>query len=92
MDEVEHVHCAEPDAAAGLCRGHHVFDLYQALTEARIDIQSLRVSARTAPSPSLPPRTPRPSASAAEATFSVPLSTSYEWSATEPGIPVEGSP
>ena len=60
VDEVEHVYCAEPDEAAGLCRGHQVFDLYQALTEARIDIQSLRVSARTAPSPSLPPRTAAP--------------------------------
>lgn len=92
MDEVEHVYCAEPDEVAGLCRDHQVFDLYQAMTEARIDIQSMRISARTAPSPSLPPRTPRPSASAGEATFSVPLSTSYEWLAAEPSIPAGGSP
>ncbi len=92
VDEVEHVYCADPDAAEGICRGHQVFDLYQALAEARIDIQSMRISARTAPSPSLPPRTPRPSASADDATFSVPLSTSYGWSATEPVIPAEGGP
>jgi hypothetical protein len=92
VDEVEHVYCAEPDMAAGLCRGHRIFDLYQALTEARIDIQSLRISARTAPGVTLPPRTPRPSASAADATFSVPLSTSYAWSATEPSIPAERGP
>ncbi len=59
------------------------------MTEARIDIQSMRISARTAPSPTLAPRTPRPSAGTADATFSTPLSTSYEWSATEPSIPAE---
>jgi hypothetical protein len=90
VDEVEHVYCAEPDEAAGLCRGHQIFDLYQALTEARIDIQSMRISARTAPSLTLAPRTPRPSAGTADATFSTPLSTSYEWSAAEPHIPDEG--
>jgi hypothetical protein len=90
VDEVEHVYCVDPDPASGLCRGHQVFDLYQALTEARIDIHSVRISARTAPSPALPPRTPRPSAGTGDATFSIPLSTSYEWSATEPHIPDEG--
>ena len=83
--------CADPDQAVGICRGHRVFDLYQALTEARIDIQSVRISARTAPGPSLPPRTPRPASDGSEGTFSMPLSTSYEWSAAEPRIPVEGS-
>jgi hypothetical protein len=91
VDEVEHVYCVDPDTAAGLCRGHQVFDLYQALTEARIDIQSMRISARTAPGVTLPPRTPQPSASAGDATFSIPLSTTYEWSATEPDVPAEGA-
>ncbi|HWN66748.1 MAG TPA: hypothetical protein VNM90_03860 [Haliangium sp.] len=90
VDEVGHVVCASPDQAEGICRGHRVFDLYQALTEARIDIQSVRISARTAPGPSLPPRTPRPAAGGGDGTFSTPLSTSYEWSAAEPRMPAEG--
>jgi hypothetical protein len=90
VDEVAHVVCADPDQAAGLCRGHRVFDLYQALIDARIDIQSTRISARTAPGPSLPPRTPRPATSGSDGTFSLPLSTSYEWSAIESRIPAEG--
>jgi hypothetical protein len=90
VDEVEHVRCVDPEATLGICRGHQVFDLYQALTEARIDIRTVRVSARTAPSASLPPRTLRPAASGSDSTFSTPLSTAYEWSATEPGLPAEG--
>ncbi|HWN71352.1 MAG TPA: hypothetical protein VNM90_27125 [Haliangium sp.] len=90
VDEVAHVVCADPDPVAGICHGHRVFDLYQSLTEARIDIQSVRISARTAPGPALPPRTPRPATSGSDGTFSTPLSTSYEWSAAEPRIPAEG--
>lgn len=90
VDEAGHVVCAEPDQGAGLCRGHRVFDLYQALTEARIDIRAARISARTAPGPSLQPRTPRPGAGGSESTFSTPLSMTYEWAATEPRIPAEG--
>jgi surfactin synthase thioesterase subunit len=89
VDEVGHVVCADPDQAAGTCGGHRVFDLYQALTEARIDIRAVRISARTAPGPSLPPRTPRPATSGSDGTFSIPLSTPYEWSTTEPRIPPE---
>ena len=44
--EVAHVVCASPDPAAGICHGHRVFDPCQALTEARIDIQSARLNAR----------------------------------------------
>ena len=90
VDEVGHVVCADPDQAAGICRGHRVFDLYQALIEARIDVRTVRISARTAPGPLLPPRTPRPATSGSDGTFSMPLSTSYEWSTTEPSIPPEG--
>jgi hypothetical protein len=90
VDEVEQVVCGQPDPAAGVCRGHRVFDLYQALTEARIDVQSVRISAGTAPGPSLAPRTPRPASDGSEGTFSTPLSTSYDWSAAEPRIPAEG--
>jgi hypothetical protein len=90
VDEVARVVCASPDPAEGVCRGHRVFDLYQALTEARIDIQSVRISARTAPGPLLPPRTPRPATGGSEGTFSTPLATAYDWSAVEPRIPPEG--
>lgn len=82
VDEIGHVFCASPDQAASICDAHQ--------TEARIDIQTVRISARTAPGPSLPPRTPRPAAGGSDGTFSTPRSTSYEWSASEPRIPAEG--
>jgi hypothetical protein len=75
---------------AGDCTDHEFFALYQALTAAHIDIQSVRISARTAPTATLPPRVPRPARSANVSTFSSPVSTSYAWSTTEERIPVEG--
>jgi hypothetical protein len=81
--------CHDEDAA-GNCIRHQFFTLYQALTTARIDLQSIRISARTAPSPTLPARVPRPARSANVSTFSSPVSTSYAWFTTEERIPVEG--
>jgi hypothetical protein len=75
---------------AGNCTAHQFFALYQALTAARIDIQSVRISARTAPTATLPPRVPRPARSANASTLSSPVSTSYVWSTTEERVPVEG--
>jgi hypothetical protein len=74
---------------AGICTRHLFFALYQALTAARIDIQSIRISARTAPTATLPPRVPRPARSANVSTLSSPVFTSYAWSTTEERIPVE---
>jgi hypothetical protein len=87
------------ESGFNLCRGqnqtddcihHQFFALYQALTAASIDIQLIRISARTAPSPTLPARVPRPARSANVSTFSSPVSTSYAWSTTEDLIPFEG--
>jgi hypothetical protein len=74
----------------GACIDHEFFALYQALTAAHLDIQSIRISGRTAPSPTLPARVPRPARSANASTLSSPVSTSYAWSTTEERIPVEG--
>jgi hypothetical protein len=82
--------CRDENPITGECDHHEFFTLYQALTDARIDLQSLRVSARTAPSPSLPARTPRPARSTSVSTFSTPVSTSYAWSTAESHIPIEG--
>ena len=71
------------------CLEHEFYAVYQALTGARIDIQSLRISARTAPSPTLTPRRPRPARNASASTLSTPVSTSYAWSTTEERLPAE---
>jgi hypothetical protein len=80
----------ENEDLVGNCTRHQFFALYQALTAAHIDIQFLRISVRTAPSPTLPARVPRPARSANASTLSSPVSTSYAWSTTEERIPVEG--
>jgi hypothetical protein len=80
--------CHEQDLV-GNCIVHRFFALYQALTTAHIDIQSIRISVRTAPTATLPPRVPRPARSANASTLSSPVFTSYVWSTTEERIPVE---
>jgi hypothetical protein len=82
--------CEQQIDMTGECQGHEFFSLYQALTAAHIDVQSIRISARTAPSPTLPARVPRPARSANASTFSSPAFTSYAWSTTEERIPFEG--
>jgi hypothetical protein len=83
--------CSLPDMMpGGGCGGHEFFALYQSLTAARIDIQSIRISARTAPRSTLPARAPRPARSTNVSTFSSPVSTSHAWSTAEARIPFEG--
>jgi hypothetical protein len=81
--------CQQEDAMTGDCLGHEFFTLYQALIGVRLDIQSLRISARTAPSPVLTPREPRPARNASASTLSAPISTTYAWSTTEERLPAE---
>jgi hypothetical protein len=81
--------CTEQFDMTGEYRRHEFFSLYQALTAAHIDIQSIRISARTAPSPTLLARVPRPARSANASTLSSPVSTSYAWSTMEEHIPFE---
>jgi hypothetical protein len=82
--------CSFPSMVPGRCDEHEFFTVYQALTAARIDIQSIRISARTAPRSTLPARVPRPARSTNVSTFSSPVSTSHAWSTTEDRIPFEG--
>lgn len=81
--------CADQDLMTLLCVNHEFYTLYQALTDARIEIQSLRISARAAPSPTLPPRVPRPPRNPSQSTLSTPVSTSHAWSTTEERLPAE---
>jgi hypothetical protein len=81
--------CRDENPITGSCDRHEFFTLYQALTDASLDLQSLRISARTAPSPTLPPRTPRPARSVSASTFSSPVATSYAWSTAEGRLPIE---
>jgi hypothetical protein len=82
--------CEQRFDMTGECLRHAFFALYQSLTAAHLDIQSIRISARTTPSPPLPARVPRPARSANVSTLSSPVSTSYAWSTTEERIPFEG--
>ena len=89
VDESIFHRCLDEDLV-GNCTDHQFFTLYQALTAAHLDIQFIRISVRTAPSPMLPARVPRPARSANASTLSSPVSTSYAWSTTEERIPLEG--
>lgn len=84
--------CKRRDLMTLDCLRHEFSTLYQALIGARIDIQSLRISARTAPSPTSTPRRPRPAQNSSTSTLSTPISTSYAWSTTEERLPAEDGP
>jgi hypothetical protein len=81
--------CERRDLMTLDCLRHEFYTLYQALIGARIDIQSLRISARTTPSPTMTLRGPRPARNPSTSTLSTPISTSYAWSTTEVRLPVE---
>lgn len=75
------------DTQADGCHERKLFALYQALTDASIDIQSLRVVATSASRSTLPSRTPQPPYSGSESTLANPILGSYAWSTTEQRVP-----
>lgn len=83
VDNGIYVHCARQDDF-GRCTQRRIFQLYQAMLSATIEIDRLTMSGKTSPTPRLTPRTPQPPADPARAsTFSEPVSVRFTWTTQE---------
>jgi hypothetical protein len=64
-----------------------VYQLYQAMLSATIEVDRLTLSGKTSATPKGTPRTPRPPVDPAMgSTFSEPVSTSFTWTTQEDEI------
>jgi hypothetical protein len=82
---------AKAKVRGGFRRGQvRVFQRYQAMTSAIIEVDRLVISAQTSSLPKSPPRTPLPSFDDKNTTLSEPVSISFTWATQDATLPDPG--
>ena len=89
IDDGIYIYC-ENTNMAGSCILHKVFQRYQAMTSANIEVDRLVISAQTSSFPKSLPRTPLPSVDGTNTTLAEPVSTSFSWETQDAALPDPG--